>query len=100
MYDNPIGEEMTVIAVDKPCKRAYIGDNTGKLRNINLKNETVLKDLEPHNTEIKFLIRGVELNLIETCSIDNVIKIHDDYELLESDIIKELKIPDFNIRAR
>ena len=91
---------MTAIAVDKSCKRAYLGDNTGKLRSINLKNETILKDLEPHNTEIKILIHSIELNLIATCSIDNVIKIHDDNELFESDIIKELKIPDFNIRAR
>ena len=66
---------------------------------INLKNEIVLKDLESHNTEIKFLIHSIELNLIATCSIDNVIKIYDDHELLESDVIKELKIPDFDVRA-
>ena len=99
IYDDPMGTEMTAIAVDKPCKRAYLGDNTGKLKNINLKNGTLLKDLEPHNTEIKFLIHSMELNLIATCSIDNVIKIHDDHELLESEVIKELKIPDFNVRA-
>jgi len=99
IYDDPMGNEMTAIAVDKPCKRAYLGDNTGKLRNINLKNGTLLKDLEPHNTEIKFLIHSMELNLIATCSIDNVIKIHDDHELLESDVIKELKIPEFTVRA-
>ena len=99
IYDDPMGAEMTAIAVDKPCKRAYMGDNTGKLKNINLKNGTLLKELEPHNTEIKFLIHSMELNLIATCSIDNVIKIHDDHELLESEVIKELKIPDFNVRA-
>ena len=99
IYDDPMGAEMTAIAVDKPCKRAYLGDNTGKLKNINLKNGTLLKDLEPHNTEIKFLIHSMKLNLIATCSIDNVIKIHDDHELLESEVIKELKIPDFNVRA-
>ena len=75
IYDDPIGAEMTAIAVDKTCKRAYLGDNTGKLRNINLKNGTVLKDLKPHNTEIKFLIHSIELNLIATCSMDNIIKI-------------------------
>ena len=58
-------------------QKSLFRDNTGKLRNINLKNGTVLKDLEPHNTEIKFLIHNIELNLIATCSIDNVIKIHD-----------------------
>ena len=99
IYDDPMGAEMTAIAVDKPCKRAYMGDNTGKLKNINLKNGTLLKELDPHNTEIKFLIHSMELNLIATCSIDNIIKIHDDHELLESEVIKELKIPDFNVRA-
>ena len=63
---DPIVAKMTAIAVDKPCKRAYLVDNTGKLRNINLKNGTI---------------------------------IHDDHELLESDVINELKIPDFNVRA-
>ena len=99
IYDDQMGAKMTAIAIDKPCKKAYLRDNKDKLPNINLKNGTVLKDLEPHNTEIKFLIHNIELNLIVTCSIDNVIKIHDDHELLESDVIKELKIPDFNVRA-
>ena len=80
-------------------QKSLFRDNTGKLRNINLINGTVLKDLEPQNTEIKFLIHSIELNLIATCSIDNVIKIYDDHELLESDVIKELKIPNFNVRA-
>ena len=30
-------------------QKSLFRDNTGKLRNINLKNETVLKELEPHN---------------------------------------------------
>ena len=81
-------------------QKSLFRDNSGKLRNINLKNGTVLKELEPQNTEIKFLIHSMELNLIATCSIDNVIKIHDDHELLESDVIKELKILDINVRAR
>ena len=57
----PIGAKMTAIAVDKPCKRAYLGDNTGKLRNINLKNRTVLKELEPHNTEKKKLSSNLRM---------------------------------------
>ena len=77
-----MGAKMTAIAIDKPYKRDYLGDNKGKLRNINLKNGTVLKDLESHNTEIKFLIHSIELNLIATCYT-----------------IKELKTPDRNVRA-
>ena len=99
MYDDPMGNEMTAIAVDKPCKRAYLGDNTGRLKNINLKNGTTLKELSAHSTEIKFLVHSMELNLVATCSIDNVIKIHDDHELLETEVKKELKITEFSVRA-
>ena len=59
IYDDPMGAKMTSISIDKPCKKAYLRDNKDKLRNINLKNGTVLKDLEPHNTEIKFLIHNI-----------------------------------------
>ena len=86
IYDDPMGAKMTSISIDKPCKKAYLRDNKDKLPNI-------------INTEIKSLIHSIELNLIATCSIDNVIKIYDDHELLESDVIKELKIPNFNVRA-
>ena len=86
--DDPMGAKMTAIAIDKPCKRAYLGDNKDKLRNINLKNGTVLKDLEPHNTEIKFLIHSIELNIKATCSIDNVIKIWDTTELINFQTLK------------
>ena len=92
IYDDPMGNEMTAVAVDKPCKRAYLGDNNGRLKNINLKNGTLLKDLQSHNSEIKFLLHSMELNIIVSCSVDNVIKIHDDHELLESEVIKELPV--------
>ena len=34
IYDDPMGGEMTAIDVDKTCKRAYLGDNNGKIKNI------------------------------------------------------------------
>ena len=39
-----MGAKMTAIVVDKLCERAYLGDNTGKLQNINLKNWTIIHD--------------------------------------------------------
>ena len=39
------------------------------------------------------------LNIVVSCSIDNVIKIHDDKELLETEVIKELSIFQFQVRA-
>jgi WD40 repeat protein len=99
IYDDPMGAEMTSIDVDKTCKRAYLGDNTGRIKIINLKNGALLKHLEPHSTEIKFLIHNQELNIVASCSIDNVIKIHDDKELLQSEVIKEIKVLEDNISA-
>ena len=99
IYDDPMGAEMTSIDVDKTCKRAYLGDNTGKIKIINLKNGSLLKNLESHNTEIKFLLHNQDLNIVASCSIDNVIKIHDDTELLQSEVIKEIKVTEDNISA-
>ena len=94
IYDDPMGVEITAIAVDETCKRAYLGDNNGKIKNINLRNGLLLKNLESHNTEIKFLLHNKELNLVASCSIDNVIKIHNNKELLETEVIKEIRVND------
>ena len=99
LYDDPMGSEMTAIAVDKTCKRAYLGDNYGKIKNINLRNGLILKNLESHSTEIKFLIHSSELNLVASCSVDNIIKIHNNKELFSTEVIKEIKIIDNNITS-
>ena len=99
IYDDPMGGEMTAIDVDKTCKRAYLGDNTGKIKIINLKNGLLLKNLESHNMEIKFLLHNQDLNIVASCSIDNIIKIHDDKDLLQTEVIKEIKINEDNITA-
>ena len=98
-YDYPMGSEITAIAVDKNCKRAYLGDNTGKIKNINLKTGALIKYFESHNTEIKFLIHSQELNLLVSCCTDNIIKIQNDKDLLKTEIIKELRINDINVTA-
>ena len=99
IYDDPMGGEVTAIIVDRNVKRGFLGDNTGKIRNINLKNGQIIKDLTPHSTEIKFLCHSMSLNIIASCSIDNIIKIHNDAELLETEVIKELSIFQFQVRA-
>ena len=94
IYDDPMGGDITALAVDKACKRAYLGDNTGRIKNINLRNGLLLKNLESHSTEIKFLLHSQEMNLVASCSVDNVIKIHNNRELLETEVIKEIRIND------
>ena len=99
IYDDPMGNEITAVIVDKNIKRGFIGDNVGKIRNINLKNGYTIKDLTPHSTEIKFICHSMTLNIVASCSIDNVIKIHNDEELMETEVIKELTIPQYQVRA-
>jgi len=99
IYDDPMGGEVTSIVVDRNVKRGFLGDNTGKIRNINLKTGQIIKDLTSHSTEIKFLCHSMSLNIVCSCSIDNIIKIHNDSELLETEVIKELSIFQFQVRA-
>ena len=99
ILDDIMSAEITAVAVDRNVKRGFIGDNTGKIKNINLKNGLLLKDLHSHNNEINFIAHSMLLNIVVSCSIDNVIKIHDDKELLETEVIKEISINQFQVKG-
>ena len=99
VYEDPMNNEITALTIDRNIKRAFLGDCSGHIRNLNMKNGKILKDLEPHNTEIKFLTHSLTLNIVVSCSIDNYIKIHDDTELTESEVKKELYIQNGNVKA-
>ena len=99
IFDDIMNSEITAVAVDRHVKRGFIGDNTGKIKNINLKNGLLIKDLTSHNNEINFIVHSMILNIVVSCSIDNVIKIHDDKELLETEVIKEIFINQFQVKG-
>ena len=99
VYEDPMNNEITALAIDVNMKRAFLGDNTGHIKNLNMKNGKLLKELEPHLVEINMLAHSLELNIVVSCSIDNVIKIHDDSELTESEVKKELFIQNGQIKA-
>lgn len=83
-----MNNEITALTIDKNIKRAFLGDNTGHIKNFNMKNGKLLKELESHNVEINMLSHSLALNIVVSCSIDNIIKIHDDTELNESEVKK------------
>jgi len=64
-----------------------------------MKNGKLLKELEPHLVEINMLAHSLALNIVVSCSIDNVIKIHDDSELTESEVKKELFIQNGQVKS-
>ena len=99
VYEDPMNNEITALAIDVNMKRAFLGDNTGHIKNLNMKNGKLLKELEPHSVEINMLVHSLALNIVVSCSIDNVIKIHDDSELTESEVKKELFIQNGQVKC-
>ena len=99
IYEDPMNNEVTALAVDKNMRRVFLGDNAGKIKNFNMKNGNVLKELEAHNSEIRFICHSLTLNIVVSCSRDNVIKIHDDKEVNESDVKKEITIHNGQVKA-
>jgi hypothetical protein len=92
VYEDPMQNEITALTIDRNMKRSFLGDNMGKIKCFNMKNGKYLKDLTPHELEINMLVHSLELNIVVSCSVDNVIKIHDDKELMDTVMIKELKV--------
>jgi hypothetical protein len=90
IYDDPMGNEITAFTIDRNYKRSFLGDNTGKIKCFNMKNGKYLKDLEKHKAEINMLVHSLYLNIVVSCSVDGVIKIHDDAELMDSSVLKQL----------
>ena len=99
VYEDPMNNEITALTIDVNMKRAFLGDNTGHIKNLNMKNGKLLKELEPHLVEINMLAHSLTLNIVVSCSIDNVIKIHDDSELTESEVKKELFIQNGQVKS-
>ena len=99
VYEDPMNNEITALAIDVNMKRAFLGDNTGKIKNFNMKNGNLLKELESHSTEINILVHSLALNIVVSCSVDSVIKIHDDSELTESDVKKEIFIQNGQVKC-
>ena len=99
IYEDPMDNELTALAIDKNMKRTFLGDNMGKIKCFNLKNGKFLKELQSHELEINMLVHSLDMNLVISSSVDNVIKIHDDKELTESDVIKELKITGSQVKT-
>ena len=99
VYEDPMNNEITALTIDINMKRAFLGDNTGHIKNFNMKNGKLLKELESHAVEINILVHSLALNIVVSCSVDNIIKIHDDSELTESEVKKELYIQNGQVKC-
>lgn len=99
--------DISCVSLDSRSKRLIVGDMEGFVGVYNVNNGALLKTLSRHKSEIISLIHAEVVDnekpdsekreYIITASIDNVIKVHDDRELADSDFLRALTISNYNI---
>ena len=94
-----MGNEITSYVFDASMKRIYLGDNTGRIKNFNMSHGNYLKDFAPHSKEICNLAYSDKNALLISLSEDQVIKFHEDAELLETTILKEINLSQMNVKT-
>lgn len=96
--------DICALILDNKGKRFIVGDMDGNVGVYNVINGALLKSLSKHKAEIVSLIHAVsktkdDLEFVITASVDNVIRVHDDKDLLESKVMSEVQIKDGNITS-
>lgn len=89
--------DISCVNLDSLSKRMIVGDVEGFVGVYNVNNGALLKTLSRHKSEIISLMHSEELKYIITASVDNMIKVHDDRELADSDFLRALTINTYNI---
>lgn len=97
IYEDLMNAETTAYCVDKAQKRIYLGDSNGKIKNFNMSNSSIIKEFTSHQKEISQLLYSQNMQILISLSTDQQLKIHNDYELLQNQIIKELDMTQMNI---
>jgi WD40 repeat protein len=92
VYEDPMENEITALVLDKNLKRIFLGDNLGNIKCFNMKTGKVLKILESHYAEINILCHSQHLEVLISCSVDNILKIHQDIDILETRVLKEINL--------
>lgn len=112
IFSNLTNSDISVLILDAISKRFQVGDTDGNVGVFNVNNGALLKTLSKHKTEIISIIHAKrridntqekekekDKDFIITCSIDNVIKISEDSQLNESELIRTIEVQDMNITA-
>lgn len=94
--------DISCVNLDTRSKRLMVGDMDGFVGVFNVNNGALLKTLSRHKSEVINLVHyesaeEKDPNYIITASVDNMIKVHDDSELADSDFLRALTISSFNI---
>ena len=100
IYDNVMNNnEITSYTTDLSLKRLYLGDNYGKIKNFNMNNGSFIKDFNSHFSEIIGLLYSDKYSLLISLSTDGKIKFHNDKNIFETNVIKEIEMTHPNITS-
>ena len=98
IYDDLLNGEILAYTFDSSMKRVYLGDANGQISCFNMSNGDLIKSFSNHQNEITNLIYSGKSNLLISFSLDGVIKFQNDIELLQTNLIKEIKLDTINIK--
>lgn len=99
IFSNLSKTDISTCNLDSRAKRFMMGDLDGNVGVYNVNNGAQLKVLSQHKNEIISIIHSEQLEYIISASIDNEIKIHDDRELADSDLLRTLEVGNFHITS-
>ena len=99
IFSNLSKTDISSCNLDSRAKRFMVGDLEGNVGVYNVNNGAQLKTLNKHKNEVISIIHSEQLEYIISASIDNEIKIHDDRELADSDLLRTLEIGNFHISS-
>lgn len=101
IFSNLTQLEISCVCLDYFDKRFIVGDTGGFIGVYNVNNGALLKTLSRHKAEIIGLmhVKADGLECFISCSINNVIKIHDDKELGESEVLRNLETKNSSINS-
>lgn len=91
--------DISFVNLDEKSKRFMLGDTEGFIGVYNVNNGALLKTLQKHKSEIIGLRQSEKYKIIVSASLDNVVKIHEDNDLDESDCLRTFQANNGNITA-
>ena len=80
--------DISCAVLDRYQRKIYLGDSTGRIRAVNIKNGAKIKKFSKHKEEITDILHWAENRLIISSSWDKHIKIHDDSKITEEHQIR------------
>ena len=101
IYENFLKNNSEIISycTDETINKLYIGDNFGHIYCMNLNYGNLIKEFIPHKKEIISLHYLDKKHLLISLSVDNIIKIHCEYESKDKEIQREISLDNIEITS-